>query len=76
MFVGTLFEGRCKRPQPRCMVRKPILAVPLVTSVGYIAVLKKVRYGGKSYAHAHGGHRGHGGHGGLSVHLMLLRKAI
>ena len=34
-----------------------------------------VRYGGKSYAHAHGGH---GGHGGLCPreYLMLLRKAI
>ena len=36
MFIGRLFEGRCIRPQPRCMVRKPILALPLVTSVGCI----------------------------------------
>ena len=36
MFIGTLFEGRCMRPQPRCMVVRSILGVPLVTSVGYI----------------------------------------
>jgi hypothetical protein len=33
MFIGTLFEGRCMRAQPRCIVVRRILGVPLVTSI-------------------------------------------